>query len=201
MRLTDQIKPKRILVIGTAGFTYPYQLSKLDYVEQIDAVDIDPAIKDIAETYFLEEKLSSKITFIPQSARYFVNQAVLNAEKYDLILIDAYNGKTLPDELTTREFFLWLKNITTSEGIIANFILDSDLDSELASNVLTTRRTIFGDVWTKNVSNNPQKTFDNFIVTATQATPEYVKFTTIWHIYTDDKRTTETDLVAMWRGK
>jgi hypothetical protein len=39
-------------------------------------VDIDGSIKEIAETYFLEEKLSPKITFIPQSARYVVNQAI-----------------------------------------------------------------------------------------------------------------------------
>jgi spermidine synthase len=201
MQLTDLIKPKRVLVIGTAWFTYPYQLSKLDYVEQVDAVDIDGSIKDIAEKYFLEETLSNKITFIPQSARYVVNQAVKNGTKYDLILIDAYNGKTLPDELATIEFFAGLKKLTTPEGIMANFILDSDLDSDLATNILTSRRHIFGDVWTKNVSNNSQKTFDNFIITAVKPTPDYTNFTNIWQLYTDDRRTTETDLVSMWRGK
>ncbi len=201
MLLTEQIKPKQILVIGTAGFTYPYQLSKLDYVERVDAVDIDPSIKQIAEDHFLEEKLSDKIVFIPQSARYVVNEAIRQGKTYDLILIDAYNGKTLPDELATIEFFAWLAQLTTPQGIIANFILDSNLDSDLAANVLSSRRHIFGDVWTKNVSNNPEKTFDNFVVTATQPTPQYTRFTPIWHLYTDDKRTTETDLVTMWRDK
>jgi hypothetical protein len=72
-----------------------------------------------------------------------------------------------------------LKQLTPPEGIIANFILDTNLDSNLARNVLTTRRDVFGDVWTKNVSDNPQKTFDNFIVTATQPTPDYTNFTPI----------------------
>ena len=53
MRLTTTLEPKRILVIGTAGFTYPHRLSKLAYVEQIDAIDIDPVVKPIAEKYFL----------------------------------------------------------------------------------------------------------------------------------------------------
>lgn len=201
MVLTDLLKPKRVLVIWTAWFTYPYQLSKLPYVEQIDAVDIDPSMQRIAEQYFLEEPLSPKITFIPQSARYVVNEAVKAWTKYDLILIDAYNGKTLPDELATKEFFAWLQKLTTQNGIIANFILDSDLDSDLAKNVLTTRRDVFGQVRTKNVSNNTAKTFDNFIVTASPARAEYKLFTAIWQRYTDDKRTTETDLVSMWRGK
>jgi spermidine synthase len=108
-----------------------------------------------------------------------VNQAVKNGTKYDLILIDAYNGKTLPDELATIEFFAGLKALTTPQGIMANFILDSDLDSDLATNILTSRRHVFGDVWTMNVSKNPQKTFDNFIITAIQTTPDYSNFTKI----------------------
>lgn len=201
MRLTDQRKPSRVLVIWTAGFTYPYQLSKLDYVERIDAVDIDPSIKQIAEQHFLEEPLSKKIVFIPQSARYVINQAVKNNTTYDLILLDAYNGKTLPDELTTEEFFDGLARIAPKEWIIANFILDSNLDSTLTRNVLTTRRSVFDDVWVKNVSNNPQKTFDNFVVTTYRADDFYTDFTKSWHLYTDDLRTTETDLVSMWRGR
>jgi hypothetical protein len=48
----------------------------LPFVERIDAVDIDPTIKPIAETYFLQETLSPKVVFIPYSARYAVNQAI-----------------------------------------------------------------------------------------------------------------------------
>lgn len=198
MSITNRIKPKRVLVIWTAWFTYPYQLSKLDYIEQIDAVDIDGSIKEIAETYFLEEKLSPKITFIPQSARYVVNQAIKEWKSYDLILLDAYNGKTLPDELATIEFFAWIKKLTTSEWVIANFILDSNLDSTLTTNLLTTRRSVFGDVWLKNVSNNATNKFNNYIVTTHQADSFYTNFTTIWQLYTDDLRTTETDLAIMW---
>ena len=201
MDLTEKLRPQRILVIGTAWFTYPYQLSKLDYVEQIDAVDIDPRVKQIAEEYFLEETLSEKITFLPQSARYVVNQAIRNGKTYDLILIDAYNGKTLPDELATREFFAWLDQLAPREGIIANFILDSTLDSNLAKNVLHTRRDVFWHAWILNVTKNSLQTFDNFIVTAVSHTPLYTNFTTPWQLYTDDRRTTETDLVTMRRGK
>ena len=83
----------------------------------------------------------------------------------------------MPDELATKEFFAGLQKLTPPQGIIANFILDSNLDSNLAKNILTTRRDAFGGVWTKNVSNNPQKTFDNFIVTAAQTSTDYSNFT------------------------
>lgn len=202
MKITDSIKPKLVLVIGTAWFTYPYQLAKLPYVEQIDAVDIDPSIKRIAEEYFFEETLSEKIHFIPQSARYVLHQAKKEWKRYDLILVDAYNGKNIPDELATQEFFADLKAIGTPEWIVFNFILDSGLETTLAKKLLTTVRSVFPAVWTKNVTNNPQKTFDNFIATTWQFDTNYTVFDTQSNeLYTDDKRSTETDLVTMWWGK
>lgn len=197
--ITEQIKPKRVLVIWTAWFTFPHRLSKLDYVEQVDAIDIDGALKEIAEKHFLEETLSPKITFYPDSARYFINKAIKEWKSYDLILLDAYNGKTLPDELATVEFFDWIKRSTTTNWIAtANFILDSNLDSNLTRNLLSTRNYVFTTTWTKNASKNPQHNFDNFIVTTRPFDDFYKNFTNFWQLYTDDLRTTETDLAMMW---
>lgn len=200
--ITQNHMPKHILVIWTAGFTYPFRLSKQDYVQQIDAIDIDGSLKEIAEQYFLEETLSPKITFYPDSARYFVNKAIKEWKTYDLILLDAYNWKTLPDELATVEFFAWIQKLAWANGLVlANFILDSNLDSDLTRNLLSTRNTVFTTTWTKNASQNPQPSFDNFIVTTRPFDSFYKNFTNFWQLYTDDLRTTETDLARMWWNK
>lgn len=103
--ITEKEQPKRILVIGAAGFVYPLEVSWLQSVERIDTVDIDPQVKHIAENKFLFQDLPKKVVFYPHSARWFVNQALKNNTTYDLIVLDAYNGRSIPDELTTVEFF------------------------------------------------------------------------------------------------
>ena len=114
--------------------------------------------------------------------------------------MDAYNGKSLPDELTTKEFFEDLKTIGKPEGIVFNFILDSGLKSDLANNVLTTVSDVFGETWTKNVSQNPALTFDNFVATVVSPDDTYKYYTPIGKLYTDDQRSTETDLAMMRHG-
>lgn len=103
--ITEKEQPKHILVIGAAGFVYPLEVSWLQSVERIDTVDIDPQVKNIAENNFLFQDLPKKVVFYPHSARWFVNQALKNNTTYDLIVLDAYNGRSIPDELTTVEFF------------------------------------------------------------------------------------------------
>jgi hypothetical protein len=40
----------------------------------IDVLDIDKDLKDISEKYFLQKKLSDKINFYPESARFYLNK-------------------------------------------------------------------------------------------------------------------------------
>lgn len=88
--ITKILQPKRVLLIGAAGFVYPYEISKFDFLEQIDAIDIDPKVKDIAETYLLQEPLSAKVHFIAESARYAVRRLASEGKRYDLIIVDAF---------------------------------------------------------------------------------------------------------------
>ncbi len=105
-RIIDTERPKKILVIGAAGFSLPQDIAGRDYVEQVDVCDIDGSLDSIAEEYFLKAPLHPKINFYKESARYFVNKKIESGEKYDLIFLDAYNGKiSIPSELLTKEFF------------------------------------------------------------------------------------------------
>jgi hypothetical protein len=109
--------PKDILIIGAGGFT----IGLPDKINHYVFVDIDPALKDISEKYFLKEKLSPNKHFAPASARAFVRG---HDKKYDFILLDAYtNVISLPMEVTTREFLLDTKKLLKDNGIlIANII-------------------------------------------------------------------------------
>ena len=49
------------------------ELSEIESIKNIDVIDIDKDLKEISEKYFLQKKLSEKINFYPQSARFFLN--------------------------------------------------------------------------------------------------------------------------------
>lgn len=200
--LTEQYRPKNILVIGAAGFVYPHEVAQLPYVERVDTIDIDPNVKAIAEQHFLFQSLSPKIAFFPESARWFINKAIQNNTKYDLIVLDAYNDKSIPDELTTVEFFNGVQQLLSPQWkLAANFILDSRLSSVFTNNLLTSFADVFGSVYTKNVSDAPGHVHDNFIVTNEALNESFQLMQPVGRRYTDNLRTTEIDIVAMFWWK
>lgn len=197
VEITKVIKPKNVLVIGTAGFTYPNEIARFPYVENIDTVDIDPAVKWIAEEYFLEQPLPEKITFYDQSARYFVHEAIKQWKKYDMIFVDAFNGKYLPDELITQEFYRDLAQLSEPKNIVLNMILDNQWTSDLSKNITTTMNSVRWETYSKIVSTNDEAPIVNHIVMWGMFDSSYSKRLAWWTIYTDDKRTSEVDLVTM----
>ncbi len=181
------LKPKKILVIGAAGFTFPQEVAQFDFVESVDVVDVDPSLKVIAEEYFLEEKLSEKIDFYPDPARFFLRNI---SQKYDFVFIDAYSGFTIPQQVLTKEFFEQLVGI--SDAIYLNLILDTDLDSDFSINTLFTIDSVFPSVFYRDV-NRRGNHLTNFVVTNLDS-PGYTKRPSQkGKIYSDDKNSVELD--------
>lgn len=194
-RLIDIVKPKKILVIGAAGFTLPQDIATRDFVEQVDVCDIDGALAQIAEEHFLGEKLHPKIHFYPESARYFLNKKIKEGETYDFILLDAYNGKiSIPSELLTKDFFESIRKI--SSGTIAmNLILDSTRTSHFSQKLANTLNSSLGEISiaSANILGSAW-VFDNFIA-VNRFFPRYKPFRgdpLLW-IYTDNLNTLEKD--------
>lgn len=198
-KIIDIQKPKKILVIGAAGFTLPQDIAGRDYVEKVDVCDIDGALSTIAEEHFLDQKLHPKIQFYKQSARYFVREKMLAGEQYDMIFIDAYNGKiSIPSELLTEEFFDSIVSI--SRGTISmNLIIDPSWQSDFAKKLSNTLVASFGGVYVQSKDNSALSSFDNFIILTT---PEmwYRPIDTYpgYDAYTDNLNTLEKDKYALF---
>jgi len=139
----------RVLAVGAAGFTFPRDAAALPAVERVDAVDVDPAVRDIAEKHFLFGPLPGKIRFFPLSARYALREFHALGARYGFTLLDAYTGKAIPAELLSREFLDEVRAV--SSRTVANVILDRAAESDFAHNVLATFRQAFGRAWMRNV--------------------------------------------------
>jgi hypothetical protein len=164
-------------------------------VRLVDAVDVDPIVKDIAERSFLKQRLPSKVRFLPLSARYAVRKLRKDGEHYGFALVDAYFGKGIPDELVTVEFFKDLQLV--AEHTAANVQMDPAMDSAFAKNVLASFRKAFGAVWVKDVrSKREDSDLINFLVTSWPASGS-VAWNGSGNAYRDDRNTADRDHVDL----
>ena len=130
-------KDKDILVLGAGGFT----LSHREPLNRYTYIDIDPAIKAIAEQHFLREPARGE--FIADDARRSVASS---PRRFDAVVVDVYSSHTsIPSHLVTREFWAGSRRVLKPEGIlIANLILDGKLESPYARNLLATIESVYG---------------------------------------------------------
>jgi spermidine synthase len=130
-------RDRDILVLGAGGFT----LSHREPDNRYTYVDIDPAIRAIAERDFLREPARGK--FVVADARRYVADT---RERYDAVVVDVYSARTaIPGHLVTREFWRDTRRALKPDGVLlANLILDGRLASPYARNLLATIEAAYG---------------------------------------------------------
>jgi spermidine synthase len=194
----DQVRASDVLVIGSAGFTFPRDASRRDFVRQVDAVDVDPAVKDIAEREFLREPLSPKVRFLPLSARYAVRRLAQEHRRYGFTLVDAFIGRGIPDELVTVEFFGDVRAV--SDRTALNVIMDHKLESNFARGLLAAFRQAFGAAHVRRVKPNDTGT-TNILVTSWAAPGSSQWTDAAAEPYRDDRNRADRDHVyMMWNS-
>ena len=130
-------RDRDILVLGAGGFT----LSHREPANRYTYVDIDPAIRAIAERDFLREPARGE--FVATDARRFV---IETPRRYDALVVDVYSARTsIPGHLVTREFWRDTRRALKPGGVmLANLILDGKLASPYARNLLATIESAYG---------------------------------------------------------
>lgn len=128
---------RRILVLGAGGFT----LSDREPENNYTYVDIDPAIREIAERRFLGSAANGE--FIADDARRYVAHS---RERFAAAVVDVYSAHTsIPGHLVTREFWQSTRRVLEKDGVmIANLILDAKLATPYARNLLATIESVYG---------------------------------------------------------
>jgi spermidine synthase len=114
------LKPdaQRILIVGLGGGSLPTALHQLLPQAQIDTVEIDPAVVAVARRFFYFKTDASQRVHVADG-RAFVQQAVRNNVRYDLVMLDAFDVNYIPPHLLTREFLTEVKRLLTPDGVLA----------------------------------------------------------------------------------
>ena len=95
----------RVLVVGLGGGVLTNYVGHFLPDTRVDSVEIDPGVIDAARTWF-SVKASERMRVIESDGRVFLNR---NRNLYDIALIDAYIGGSVPFHLMTQEFYTLLK--------------------------------------------------------------------------------------------
>lgn len=154
-------EPDRILVVGLGGGTLPVALNQLYPEAQVDIVEIDPAVKTVAETYFGFRE-NDRMQVILKDARVYTKRALTGADRYDLIMLDAFNGDYIPEHLLTREYLEETKELLRPDGVV---VANTFAISRLYDHESNTYREVFGTFY-----NVRSRTSANRVILATNGT-------------------------------
>ncbi len=136
---------RRVCVIGLGGGSFQRALARMRPEAEIDSVEIDPAVRDVARKYFLYQE-SDRVRTVIADGRVFLSRP---GPAYDLIVLDAFNSTGVPFHLTTREFFQIVRRRLSADGVFAaNFVGQlMGGDGRLFWATYRTIRRQFGRVW------------------------------------------------------
>ncbi len=108
----------RALVIGLGGGTLPMALQKIAPQARLDTVEIDPAVVSVAKRFFGYKPGPNHYIHVADGREY-VQRAIAEGAKYDLIMLDAFDTQYIPAHLMTREFLEELKTLLVPGGVLA----------------------------------------------------------------------------------
>ncbi len=112
---------RRVLVLGLGGGTVSKRFWR-DYPEvHVDSVEIDPVVVEVAGKYFGLPQ-DSRLRVFNEDARRYVQRT---DERYDIVIIDAYNADSMPFHLTTEEFFREVDSLLEPGGVVAYNIISA----------------------------------------------------------------------------
>lgn len=106
--LPKTFKPKTILILGLGGGSNTKLVSRYFPEAQITAVEIDDQMVEIAQKYYGLDKVKNLKIIIADAEEYARNLKLAHpaggSEKFDLILVDCFVGKSIPQALQKMSF-------------------------------------------------------------------------------------------------
>jgi spermidine synthase len=143
-------QPKTMLVLGLGGGVIPTQMRHYFPSMEIDVAEIDADVVPAA-TKYMGFKEDEKLKVAVDDGRMFIKKQLRRkpAPKYDLIVLDAFNGDYIPFHLMTKEFLEEVKGVLSDDGVvIANVFFTNRLfDAELKTfiSVFGRSQAYYGD--------------------------------------------------------
>ena len=189
--LMVQDYPERILIVGLGGGTLVHTYSTLFPQADITIAEIDEAVVNVAKEYF-DYQDTPLIRTEAVDARVFIKRAGLRGIKYDLVILDAFNGEYIPEHLMTAEFLEEVKLLLPETGMV---VANTFSTSRLFSAESNTYRQVFGDIFNVRMFG----TGNRIIIASRQPLPD--RATQVTHVPIHRRRPIRLETFAMARPR
>lgn len=135
-----------ILILGMGTGTYATQCNRYFDNLNIEGVEIDQKITDLAIEYF---ELSSDIPVTTYDGRAYLNAIDI---KYDVIMVDAYQDITIPFQMSSVEFFTLVKEHLNEGGVmVVNLNMRGEQENSINEYLADTISEVFPEVYMADV--------------------------------------------------
>ena len=135
-----------ILILGNGSGTYATQCQRYFDNTSVTGVEIDEKITDLAREYF---ELPSDAEVITYDGRAYLNAV---DEKFDVIMVDAYQDITIPFQMSSAEFFTLVKDHLNEGGtMVVNMNMRGNGEDSINQYLSDTIASVFPAVYTVDV--------------------------------------------------
>ena len=145
-----------ILVLGMGTGTYAKECSEFFPETEVIGVEIDDKITSLAHKYF---ELDKNINVVTYDGRAYLNglkgayeRGDVKTDKFDVIMVDAYQDITIPFQMSSKEFFQLVKDSLKPGGVmVVNMNMQSDREDGINYYLGDTISAVFDNVYTVKV--------------------------------------------------
>jgi len=145
-------KPRNVLVVGLGGGTIPSFIRRHFPQANIDAVDIDPGVVEVARSHFGFRE-DAKMRAHVEDGRRFIERA---ERRYDIIFLDAFGADSVPYSLVTREFLDSVRRALAPRGAVVGNLWSS-VYNPLYDSMVRTYRAVYDEVYIVDVPSGGNK--------------------------------------------
>ena len=165
----EKKEPLKVLILGMGTGTYATQCRRYFGDMYIEGVEIDQKITDLAHDYF---ELPEDIKVTTYDGRAYlealnadskgkmgdITKEQVEKDKYDVIMVDAYQDITIPFQMSSVEFFTLVKWQLKSDGVmVVNMNMKSNAEGGINDYLSDTIASVFNEVYTVDVDRNTNR--------------------------------------------
>lgn len=141
-----------VLILGMGTGTYATQCKKYFGDMSIEGVEIDDKITALSRQYF---SLPDDVKVTTYDGRAYL-QAI--DEKYDVIMVDAYQDITIPFQMSSVEFFTMVKEHLNENGVmVVNMNMRGNNEGNINQYLSDTIASVFDHIVTVDVDGSTNR--------------------------------------------